>query len=45
MKVLGMEVSIKRSEPKTTWVACHHCGKDFLVGAKNIRAYNYCANC
>lgn len=29
----------------STIVRCFHCGKDFALAIKNIRAVNYCNGC
>ncbi len=36
---------ISRVEQDSTIVRCFHCGKDFAITIKNIRAVNYCNGC
>ncbi len=45
MKLLGFEITKLESKSEKKIVTCYHCGKQFLTGFNNIRAYNYCSSC
>jgi hypothetical protein len=47
MTKLNLETLVKlyKRNTRMKWVACHHCGRMFVIDKRNIRVDTKCSSC